>query len=473
MVHKVSTIRQEVREYTPKWELVRNLMKTKVKDYIFDLEDPDTIRNKRYKDSAVLTNFTKRTRDGLVGAVFTKDPTYNLPSNLEYLLEDTQGKRVGLHRVAKKVVSDALEVGRGGLLVDYPADDIFLTDQQRIDAGIKARIYDYPTESIINWNEEKIGGEYKLSMVVLKENIKKLQDDGFTWRDSYQFLILRLERMDEMYIYTQEVLDEDGNPVKPKIAPTMSNGRPWNEIPFVFYGSMDNDAQVDEPPLLDLATINIAHYRNSADNEENIYLCGQPFFGITSDFSKEEFEAENPAGLKVGARHVTYLGINGDIKMAQTNPNDRIGVAMREKIEEAAMLGARLITSHARIEKAESARMAYSSETSVMMTIVQNANEAITRALKFCAMFMGSATESITYELNSEFYDKITDPNMYMMMLQHGQAGFVTQEEIRRNLKNNNLLENDAPDTVEVEIQDTSGSETENNTSEDEDLGNQ
>ena len=458
MTHAVNTVRAEVSHYAKKWKMVRDLMRTNVKDYIFDLEDPDIERNKRYKDSAVLTNFTKRTRDGLVGAVFTKDPKYTLPTALNYLLEDAKGTRVGLHRIAKKVVSDALEIGRGGLLVEYPSDDVFLTDLDRENQGIKARIYDYPAEAIINWNEEKIGGVYKLALVVLRENIKALKDDGFSWEEKTQYVVLRLEDG----IYTQEVVDTEGQPVRPKIAPTMSNGQPWTEIPFVFYGSMDNDSAIDEPPLLDLANINIAHYRNSADNEENIYLCGQPFFGINSEFSKEEFEAENPNGLKVGARHVTYLGMNGDIKMAQTNPNDRIGVAMREKIEEAAMLGARLITSHARVEKAESARMAYSSETSVMMTIVQNANEAITRAIKFCAMFMGVSITSITYELNSEFYDKITDPNTYMMLLQQGEAGNITQAEIRKVLKKNNFLDNDAPDTVEVETQDVSSSEAEN-----------
>jgi hypothetical protein len=60
------------------------------------------------------------------------------------------------------------------------------------------------------------------------------------------------------------------------VQPKRGDGEAWNYIPFTFVGSVNNDETPDLPPLYDLAVLNVAHYRNSADYEESCYMVGQP-----------------------------------------------------------------------------------------------------------------------------------------------------------------------------------------------------
>ena len=46
-------------------------------------------------------------------------------------------------------------------------------------------------------------------------------------------------------------------------------------IPFIFCGALNNSPDVDKSPVYDIAEVNIAHYRNSADYEESCFIAGQ------------------------------------------------------------------------------------------------------------------------------------------------------------------------------------------------------
>ena len=63
--------------------------------------------------------------------------------------------------------------------------------------------------------------------------------------------------------------------------------KPLGTIPFSFVGADNNDATVDESPLYPLAQLNVAHYRNSADYEQSLFIVGQAtpvFTGLTDEW---------------------------------------------------------------------------------------------------------------------------------------------------------------------------------------------
>ena len=73
-------------------------------------------------------------------------------------------------------------------------------------------------------------------------------------------------------VYTQRLYDENNKLVSDDIVPRKSNGSTWDVIPFEFIGSVNNDETSDKAPLYDIAEVNIAHYRNSADYEDPVLL---------------------------------------------------------------------------------------------------------------------------------------------------------------------------------------------------------
>ncbi len=209
------------------------------------------------------------------------------------------------------------------------------------------------------------------------------------------------------------------------------NGKHLNRIPFIFLGSENNDPCVDYQPLYDLAIVNLGHYRNSADYEESIFICGQPYPVIDiAEQSKEDFDNANPGGVLYGSRKGLVLS-GGSASLLQANANQLVAQAMKEKLEQAAAIGARLISPSGGRETAEAAKIRYGSQHSALYTLTSNVSDAIEDALELICMFMGVHPESIEYYLNDEFYDEIADANLVAQQIMLLDKGIMTATEIR------------------------------------------
>ena len=109
----------------PYWEKIRTFIKGKdeVQHYLQDVvaeKDYDArSRNINYKQRAKYINFPQRTLNALVGAVFSKEATMELPTKLEYMTLNANGAGKSLEQVAKVCVSNIVQVGRHGLLASY------------------------------------------------------------------------------------------------------------------------------------------------------------------------------------------------------------------------------------------------------------------------------------------------------------------------------------------------------------------
>lgn len=423
-----------------RWELVRSVIRSDATRYIKDIDPNDPSRNTQYKDDAILTNFTLRTRNALVGSVFRKESIEDFNGTIGYVVDDSTGNNRTLEQVAQEAIGDVLEVGRYGILVDYPAAEDGLTAQEVSDRDLKARMYPYSAESIINWNVEKVNGKCVLMFVVLREFIDKLDDDGFSWVQTVQYRVLKLE--DNAYV--QYLYDDEANIIE-VMNPRKADGTSFDFIPFVIMGSEDNDWKVDNAPMYDLSTINIGHLKNSADYEESVHITGQPTLFISSAFAHEEFMQANPNGVKIGARAGHNLGEGGSATMLQASPNQLADEAMKRKEEQAVMIGARLITQTSGVETAEAVRLRFSSDSSVLAIIVNNVNAGLILALQYISLFMG-AEEEFEYIINREFYDTTIDPQLLMAQIQLLDRGIIANEDVRSYVRKGGIIDADRTD---------------------------
>lgn len=424
-------------EEVDRWKLVRSVIESKVKKYLKDVDSKDeTGRNDKYKDHAQLVNFTARTKNGLIGAMYRAPTEVMLPLGVEYLEDDATGNGMGIARLSKKVSSEVLQTGRYGLLVDYPRSDTDLTQQQVEQLNLKARINQYIPENIINWNSQYVNGVNKLALVVLREYNSVLKEDGFTWEEQTQYRVLKLE--DNTYI--QQLYNADGDWVSDYI-PTDFNGNSWDEIPFMFVGSADNDSDIDTAPLYDLAMLNIGHLRNSADYEESVHIVGQPTLMVSVAMSNEEFKAYNPNGIILGARTGHNLGQGGSAFLLQAAPNQLADEAMRRKEEQAVMLGARLITPASATETVEAVRIKHSSDTSVLMNVRNNVNAAMEQCITWAMRFMTQAEAEFIFEINTQFFDTKVDPQQLMANIQMYTQGILAKTDVRDYLRKHGILD--------------------------------
>jgi hypothetical protein len=395
-----------------KWKKVRNAIAGDLITYLRNvgLNEPDKKygeeRQHEYEQGAICYNFTKRTLSGMVGSVMRKDPEQIIPTELEYLLKNCDGSGVGLWQHAQDTLMEIDSVGRGGLLVDAPETGAATAAEQN--AGLlNPVIAFYTAENIINWRLQRFGSVNRVVMVVLRETWEYFEPGNeFETKCGEQYRVLDL---DENGKYRQRIFrfKEAGGDAEPveEIYPQLG-AQLEGKIPFTFIGASNNDASVDDAPLLPLAELNIGHFRNSADNEESSFVVGQPtlFIFPGEGMTVQTFQEANPNGIKFGSRTGHNLGTGGDAKLVQAEENNLAKQNMLDKEQQAIQIGAQLITPTQQIT-AESARLQRGADTSVMATIARNVSMAYTEAMQWVAAMMGlrEGTE-IEFKLNMEFF---------------------------------------------------------------------
>lgn len=408
----VKTQHRDWVKHLPKWQRVRHAIAGELVRYLRDVgkNEPDAaygeLRQREYEDGAICYNFTKRTLSGMVGSVMRKDPEQIIPRELEYLLKNCDGSGVGLWQHAQDTLMEIDSVGRGGLLVDAPEVGAATAAEQN--AGLLNPVIAYYTaENIINWRLQRFGSVNRVVMVVLRETWEYFEPDNeFIVKYGEQYRVLDL---DEKGKYRQRLyrFDAEGGAAEEvKTIYPQLGAQLEGKIPFTFIGASNNDASIDDAPMLPLADLNIGHFRNSADNEESSFVVGQPtlFIFPGDQMSLATFKEANPNGIKFGSRAGHNLGAGGDAKLVQAAENNLAKQNMLDKEQQAIQIGAQLITPTQQIT-AESARLQRGADTSVMATIARNVSMAYTEALQWVAAMLGlrEGTE-IEFKLNMEFF---------------------------------------------------------------------
>lgn len=406
----ITTTHRTYDEYLPQWERIRKVLASDAKQYLRNVGacegDPEQaqLRQQEYEDGAVLFNFTKRTLAGLVGAVFRMPSIIELPPNLEYLREDANGSGVGLEQQAREATDDALSVSRGGLLADMPPT-VGATQADQNAGLLNPTINYYAAEAIRNWRTTRIGSVTVLSLVVLAEAYEYTEDGnpyktltGVQYRELY---------LDDNGLYVQRLhkYTQSGQAASVETYEPRANGKRMDRIPFTFIGSDNNDETIDEPGFKPLVDVQVGHYRNSADNEESLYLSGQAMLVVapSAQITPSQWAEANPDGVRMGSRQGLNVGQGGTAQLLQAAERSGFTAEMERKEQQAIAIGAQLITPTQQVT-AESARLQRGADTSVLGNVARNVSEAYKTAIQWCAMFLGAPDTGIKFELNTEFF---------------------------------------------------------------------
>ncbi len=408
----VKTKHREWLHYASKWQKVRHALAGELVSYLRNvgLNEPDKAygeaRQKEYEAGGIVYNFTRRTLSGMVGSVMRKEPEINIPKELEYLLKNADGSGVGLIQHAQDTLMEIDSVGRGGLLVDAPETGAATAAEQN--AGLlNPTIAFYTTENIVNWRLTRVGSVNRVTMVVLRETWE-YNEPGNEFETKYgeQYRVLDIDS-DGNYRQRLFRFDAEGGAQEDvvEIYPDLGESL-RGVIPFTFIGATNNDATIDDAPLLPLAELNIGHYRNSADNEESSFVVGQPtlFIYPGENLTPQSFKEANPNGVKFGSRCGHNLGHGGSAQLIQAGENNLARQNMLDKEQQAIQIGAQLITPTQQIT-AESARIQRGADTSVMATIARNVSQAYTDALRWVAVMLGKPEDTeVEFRLNMDFF---------------------------------------------------------------------
>lgn len=421
-VPNVTFVRKEHVKLLSQYNLIRDVIsgETSVKDegakYLpipnsSDKSPENMERYRAYKTRAVFYNVARRTLNGMVGHVFAKDPVIKIPTILEPITTNATGAGITLTQLAKKTVSLTLAYSRCGLFVDYPmvSDENVPSRDDLLSGRIRPTINVFSPHSIINWRVIQRGSEEILSLVVIFE-LYVAHDDGFEIKEAGQYRVLRLDDSGNciQQIWRESVPTEYKDDNKKRTFDAYEefimrgpDGAPLDHIPFTFVGSENNDHAPDNPNFYDICSLNIAHYRNSADYEESCYICGQATpvcTGLTEAWVNETLKGR----LDMGSVGGIPLPDGATFALHQAQPNGMIKEAMDAKERQMVALGAKLVEQSSVQRTATEATLESTSENSILASVSKNVSVAIEWALKECSMFMG-ISDDIEYKLNSDF----------------------------------------------------------------------
>jgi hypothetical protein len=455
----VTYIRKELAEVLAQYELILDCLagpdkikkgrqKYLLKPNPADTSEENKKRYDAYLERAVFVNFVRRTLAGLVGEVFSKEPEVSVNGVLQNLVDDVSGETVPLVQQARKALAFVLSLSRCGLLVDFPASEASKDEMNR---GLKRPVIKlYGPRQIVNWRTYSENGLERLSMVEIAEGWP-FYDDGFEIKHCLTYKVLKLTPEGVMIeTYMEKSPSEwDGYTIKKKnsvyelkqtTAMLDYNGVPVMQIPFFFIGSENNDSNVDLPNFYDLAYLNIAHYRNSADYEENLFICGRstPFIsGLTEDWLNKVLKGQVNFGSTGG-----IAGPEGsDAKLLEMKPNSALLEAMQHKENQMIALGAKLVEQKKVQRTAFETGVQTKSETSILATCANNVSAAYTMALRFCSTFYyGTQDETSFIKLNTLFNLSTLTPEGRREIIAAWKDGALSWDEMRMNLRTSELL---------------------------------
>lgn len=454
----VDTTHADYDTAAPDWRIMRDVLggTRRVKEageaYLPKLSEQTPQDYGSYRARALFYNATGRTAESLEGFVFRKDPELIFPDPMRAFMDDATLTGVSFYDHARATVREVLAVGRRGTLVDYA------------EAEMRPRLVPYEAEAIRNWKTERVAGGMALTMLVLHEwdsewipldaaATKRGQPDEYEQGRFEQWRVYRLVTDDsgEPFVTCEVFRRKDAKKaefvmIESKI-PTR-RGQPLHRIPFIFHGADNGLPEPSRLPLLDMADVNLSHYRTSADLENGRHITGLPTpyavgFKVDGDMtigSTTAWVSEN-AQAKCGFLEFTGQGLGALEK------------AITEKETQMAALGARMLSPEAKKAEAyDTVAMRSSAETSALMRMTISCTQTLSDVLQWVGWWMGTAaepeeiTDTHSIELNTEFTVATMPPDALNALVAAYQSQAVDFETLAYNLRKGELLPPDRTD---------------------------
>lgn len=372
-----------------------------------------------YVSRAAFFPVLSRTLRGLTGMVFRNQMRVTLPPKIALLEVSATIDGHPLQTFVERMVAELLSIGRYGILLDLPLSP----DQNPLPylAGFEA-------ESIIDWQIDRNRTLYRL---VLCENVDcrlelYLDEEG-------HYTIQR-------WVRVQGQFSKDGETA---IVPLVA-GEPLRYIPFIFINSSNLYPEIEKPPFLDMADINLGHYRNSADYETALYLTAMPTPYLSGNLQASEIPQAIGSGafwiLPEGAT-AGYLEFAGAGLEAQR-------AAMLDKERRLAALGAQMLeTSRSRNETAETAKLRSRGETALLYNVINTAEAGLTMILNLATSWLTNQKELVEVKLNRDWVESRLAPQDIDALLAAWEAKAISRDTLLENLQRGEII----PATTKLE----------------------
>jgi len=356
-------------------------------------------------ERSVFFNVFAKTVQGLTGFVFSKDPTLgeDVPAIIETHAENIDLAGAHIDVFVRDLFQDALVAGHAAILVEYPATGGSQShrDEQGPAAPIRPYWVPIKKDDIVSWRTAVIDGRTVLTQLVIRE-CGTVPSGEFGEQEQTRYRVFFVDDAGNVRFRLLEITDrKEVREVEAGSYPTQV------EIPVAEIITSGRQSLFEsQPPLLDLAYLNIAHYQQWSDRATSMHKTCVPIYVETGTDPNEE------GPLVIGPNTARrFTNPDADAKYV-THDGAALGEcrqALDELKSDMAVLGLAMLSPQKRVaETADAKRIDKAASDSQLGVSARGLQDGIERALGFHARYL-KLPDGGSIEINRDFEATVMD----------------------------------------------------------------
>lgn len=422
------------------------------------------MRYNAYLAGAEFDEVPGQTLKTIMGRMNFPAMTVELPDRISYLEQNIDNDGTSLIGAVENAAANVAAVKWHCLVADYRGlSGLAIDEVSKADVAAmnpRATVKQYPRESVVWWNYERIDDAMQLTFIMLRETQLDFNQQTFVGTIIESFLILSL--------------DEDGNYYQQKLVRnTAGAGYEMGERDYVLVGNQplkwlpveivsDEELNPGVLPknlgyLAPICDLTLHRYRVSAEYKEamrmiapTVNTSGWTQLGWDTEFPKMNnnrgYIITGTGGINNLPEGVTMEVISASVELA--------GYERYFKDSESKLraLGASFATEQSKEQTATEASIANSEQTARLVSMAYQLEAAFKRVILYAGAFEGlwgvddieSNLDQIQLMLNKEFAEQKMSPADRDGVRNDYLSGLINKEEALKQLERGGILISDA-----------------------------
>lgn len=387
-------------------------------------EDDDAYQTR--VDRSVLSPYTSRLIETAAGAILRKPIHVEGDPYWLDLIQNIDGLGSNINEYARRALVSSLTYGHSAILVDYPAAAGAMNLAEERAMGRRPYFVHVDAPQIWGWRKEP-GTNRLLQVRIHDYDVRPLNEFGEEQIE--QMRVIYPGRYD-LYTLGQEIVEF-----------TSSGGYSLDEIPLVPIYSNRRGLLISQPPLLDIANLNITHYQRQADLIHALHIAAMPTLVL-------EGWDDTTGSATMGVNYAIAMqpGNKAYYVQADATSFDAQMAELESLASQMSTLGVtKLFGQKFVAESAEAKRIDQAQSNSVLSIISQELESALNQAFEFAAQYVGLEPPEITIDRDFDYYRLIGQD--VAVLTQLNQAGKISDAMLLEVLRRGEVL----PDNINIE----------------------
>jgi len=387
-------------------------------------EDEDAYQTR--VDRSVLSPYTSRLIETAAGAILRKPIHIEGDQYWLDLAQNIDGLGSNINEYARRALVSSLTYGHSAILVDYPAAAAVLNLAEERALGRRPYFVHIDAPQIWGWRKEPVTNRL-LQVRIHDYDVRPLNDFG---EEQVEEMRVIYPGRYDLYTLGQDVVEF-----------TSSGGYSLTEIPLVPIYSNRRGLLISQPPLLDIANLNITHYQRQADLIHALHIAAMPTLVL-------EGWDDTTGSATMGVNYAIAMqpGNKAYYVQADATSFDAQMAELESLASQMSTLGVtKLFGQKFVAESAEAKRIDQAQSNSVLSIISQELESALNQAFAFAAEYVGMEPPEITIDRDFDYYRLIGQDVAVLSQL--NEAGKISDAMLLEILRRGEVL----PDNINIE----------------------